>query len=145
MNIFRRWIDRCYNVDCTRSRPTCSSRFRRGLSTPSCLSPQQIVPPNSSLKSAYIEKQYPVFLHTKFKNYVYILKMSKWVKTKQYSASPFVVNINVTAKTWGLLVLVCDHWYRNFFNQDRLISIEMVTFAMVNLDYSFFNHFADHD
>ena len=32
-----------------------------------------------------------------------------------------------------------------FFNQDRLISIEMVTFAMVNLDYSFFNHFADHD
>ena len=112
MNIFRRWIDRCYNVDCTRSWPTCSSRFRRF-----CLSPQQIVPPNSSLKSVYIEKQYPLFLHTKFKNYVYILKMpsAKWVKTKQYSPSPFVVNINVTAKTWGLLVLVCDHWYRNFF------------------------------
>ena len=34
---------------------------------------------------------------------------AKWVKTKQYSSSPFVVNINVTAKTRGLLVLVCDH------------------------------------
>ena len=85
------------------------------LNTQSCLSPQQIVPSNSSLKSVYIEKQYLLFLHTKFKNYVYILKMSKWVKTKQYSPSPFVVNINVTVKTWGLLVLVCDHWYRNFF------------------------------
>ena len=65
----------------------------------------------------YIEKQYPLFLHTKFKNYVYILKMpsAKWVKTKQYSPSPFVVNINVTVKTWGLSVLVCDHWYRKFF------------------------------
>ena len=101
--VFRSRIDRCYNRKCTQRQPTCSSRFR-GLSSPRCLNPQQIIPWNSTVRSVYVEKEYPVFLHTKYKNSVFMLELPssiKWKKTKQFSPNSFLVNINVTAKTRG--------------------------------------------
>ena len=114
--VVRRRIDDCFNVKCTQSQPTCSVKFR-GLSSPACLNSRQIVPPNTTVKNVYIEKNYPVLLHTRFKNLVFVLRLptSNWVKTKQFSQSPFVVNIAVNNETRGLLFLVCDRRYRKFF------------------------------
>ena len=109
-NIVRRRVDYCIDRECTSNQPTCSVKFRPNFATsnfPVCLNAQQIVPVNASVKTIFT-RNYPVLLHTKFKNLVYEIKVSvnAWVKTKLYSQNVHVVNIAVNNVTQGSLFLV---------------------------------------
>ena len=116
-NIVRRRVDYWVKAECTIAHPTCLIQFRRinTSTSPSCLTAQQIVPPNASVKSIFTQN-HPILFHTKFKDFVFEMKSSinAWIKTEWYSQSACVVNIVINNATQDSLLVECDRKYNNF-------------------------------
>ena len=130
LNIVRRRADYCIDRECTSNQPTCSVKFRPNFATsnfPVCLNARQIVPVNASVKTIFA-RNYPVLLHTKFKNLVYEIKVSinAWIRTKIYSQNVHVVNIAVNNVTrvhcFGLRSEI-SKWYHLVIPAGTIIAV----------------------